>query len=81
MVVFENDLYIFGGIDANRVYLSTIHIYHVTSNAWEKITPSSNQVPYGRSLFAMFKSSKGIWINGGLSMNGKLGDMWFYNKI
>ena len=29
----------------------------------------------------MFKTKEGIWINGGLSLNGKLGDMWFYDII
>ena len=81
MVVYENDLYLFGGIDSNREFESTIHKFNVNINYWEKITPSSVWQPLGRYVFAMFTSSHGIWISGGLSLNGKLGDIWLFNIV
>ena len=81
MVGYENNLYLFGGINTKGEFLNTLHKFNVDIQIWEKITPSSVFAPLGRAEFAMFKHSEGILIAGGLSLNGRLGDMWLYNII
>ena len=76
MVDYENNLYLFGGINIKGEFLDTLHIFNVDIQIWEKITPSSMFGPLGRSEFAIFINSEVILIMGGLSLNGRLGDMW-----
>ena len=72
-------MYLFGGIDGTRNYLNNLHVFHTDKHLWDKITAASEFTPTGRSVFSMFSNSKGIWIGGGLSHNGKLSDMWMYS--
>ena len=81
MAVYQNNLYLFGGIDTNREFQNTLHIFDASIPIWEKITPSSTIAPLGRAECAMLKTREGIVILGGLSLNGKLGDIWLYNVI
>ena len=81
MVDYEGNLYLFGGINTKGEFLNTLHIFYLDIPIWEKITPSSEFAPLERSGMAMFKHSEGILITGGLSLNGRLGDMWLYNII
>ena len=81
MVGYENNLYLFGGINNKGEFLNTLHVFNVDIPIWEKITPSSESAPMGRSEFAMFKNNDGILIMGGLSLAGRLGDMWLFDII
>ena len=81
MVDIDEMLYIFGGIDQKGKYLNDLHSYDTKMLLWSKILSINGVVPQGRQVFNMYVYNKKLYVQGGLSSNGPLNDLWSFDTI
>ncbi|CAG9310949.1 unnamed protein product [Blepharisma stoltei] len=69
---------IFGGSDGNS-YLNDLYYLNLITNTWNKVTPSSTNLPSGRTEACMQMFLPYVYIFGGKTESGIINDLWLYN--
>jgi len=78
--VFENMLYIFGGIDLNGNYLNDLWTFDLDSTTWINTGASSPLPRFGASL-NLVPLSPSLILFGGLNSVGSMSDVWYFNTV
>ncbi len=78
--IYNNKLYIFGGIETNvdgDLYNDVIYVFDIANEEWSYIVPANR--PPGRAFHSTIIHANFLYVYGGVGTSGLLSDFWKFN--
>ncbi len=79
MEVYDDKLYIYGGIKNDGTHLIDMWTFDLNKNIWEPLRTSTSVMPAGRSDFGHTRIDETLVMFGGIGDYGLLNDMYRFN--